>query len=55
MNLTLVESINEDDQITTYDDINFVVSKKQAPYFANTKIDYVKGIFGNGYFKLIRV
>jgi len=35
--------------------VKFIVASKANAYFNNTKVDYVKTIFGGGEFKLITV
>ena len=53
--MALVESVNEDDEQATKEGINFIVSQRQNSYFQNTKLDFTKGIFGKGSFKLLKV
>lgn len=55
LKLALEESAGEEDQITEVDGVKFIVASKANAYFNNTKVDYVKTIFGGGEFKLITV
>jgi Fe-S cluster assembly iron-binding protein IscA len=55
LRLALEESALESDEITEESGIQFLVNKRDKVYFENTKIDYVKTIFGGGQFKVIRV
>ncbi|EIJ82659.1 hypothetical protein [Bacillus methanolicus] len=43
------------DQIYEFDDIKILIHSKDFVYFDHTKLDYVKDVFGNGRFQLIRV
>ncbi|GEN31685.1 Fe-S cluster assembly iron-binding protein IscA [Cerasibacillus quisquiliarum] len=51
--MALVESVNPNDSVTEIDGIKFVVDKGQAAYFENTKLDFVKSMFGFGEFRLV--
>ena len=53
LQLALVESVNPNDSVTEIDGIKFVVDKGQAAYFENTKLDFVKSMFGFGEFRLV--
>jgi Fe-S cluster assembly iron-binding protein IscA len=53
--LTLEESASENDEITEIDGIQFLVNERNQVYFANTKIDYTKNLFGGGQFKVLQV
>ncbi|WP_164985024.1 hypothetical protein [Ammoniphilus sp. CFH 90114] len=54
MELTLEESAGEQDEVFEVEGIHFLIATNKKPYFHQTKLDYVKGIFG-GDFKLLRV
>ncbi|QNO16592.1 hypothetical protein HYG86_02595 [Alkalicella caledoniensis] len=49
------ESAKPDDTEFSQNGIKFLISEKNAPYFQNTKLDFVKGVFGNGQFKLLKI
>jgi len=53
--LALEESSNPNDTITEVDGIKFIVDSNQSSYFQNAKLDYIKGMFGMGEFKIIHV
>jgi Fe-S cluster assembly iron-binding protein IscA len=55
LRLALEESALENDEITEESGIQFLVNERDRVYFENTKIDYVKTLFGGGQFKVIRV
>ncbi|WP_350344043.1 hypothetical protein PRVXT_000412 [Proteinivorax tanatarense] len=50
--MTLEESQKENDEKVVKHDITFLLSKKQSIYFQNKTLDFSKGIFGKGKFKL---
>ncbi|WP_191126322.1 hypothetical protein [Cerasibacillus terrae] len=51
--MALVESTNPNDSVTEVDGIKFAVDKGQATYFENSKLDFVKSVFGFGEYKLV--
>ncbi len=53
LQLALVESTNPNDSVTEVDGIKFAVDKGQATYFENSKLDFVKSVFGFGEYKLV--
>jgi len=53
--LALEESSKSNDQVTEVDGIKFLINSSQSSYFENVKLDYTKGMFGMGEFKLVRV
>ena len=55
LRLTLEESALDSDEITEQDGIQFLVNERDKVYFENTKLDYVKALFGGGQFKVLRV
>lgn len=55
LQLALEESTHEKDKVTEVDGVKFVIDENQAPYFNNVKLDYTKGMFGMGEYKLIRL
>lgn len=55
LQLALEESSNPNDTITEVDGIKFIVDSNQSSYFQNAKLDYIKGMFGMGEFKIIHV
>lgn len=54
LELTLEESALENDESIEVEGIKFLIAHSKKPYFNETKLDYVKGIFG-GEFKILRV
>lgn len=55
LQLALEESSHPNDQVTEIEGIKFIIASNQTPYFQDTKLDYIKGVFGMGEFKILRV
>ena len=53
--MALEESAKPDDKEFSQDGIKFLINEKHMSYFENVKLDFVKGTFGNGQFKLHKV
>lgn len=53
LKLALEESAGEKDQVIEVEGIKFLVQDNATAYFQNTKIDYLKGMFGSGEFKIL--
>lgn len=55
LDLALEESAGNNDEVVTIEDVKFLIHKNATPYFQNTKLDYVRGLFGQGEFKILTV
>jgi len=55
LQLALEESTNPNDTVTEVEGIKFLVDSNQSAYFENVKLDYTKGAFGFGEYKLLKV
>lgn len=55
LRLALDESKGEHDQLIEIDEVKFLIHSRKAPYFQNTKLDFVKNWFGAGEFKILNM
>jgi Fe-S cluster assembly iron-binding protein IscA len=53
LKLALEESVGDNDELIEIEGIKFLIHSNYRPYFQNTKIDFTKGFFGGGQFKII--
>ncbi|WP_180953637.1 hypothetical protein [Bacillus sp. T33-2] len=44
-----------EDRTFEIEDISILINEKDKVYFENTKLDYVKDVFGSGRFQLLKV
>lgn len=54
LKLSLEEQPITDDEIIEYKNIQYIIQKRDLVYFEQTKLDYVKDVYGNGKFKLFK-
>lgn len=55
LQLALDESATKNDQLVEYENIKFLFDSRKEAYFNGIKLDYVKNVFGQGQFKIIKV
>ncbi|WP_181884621.1 hypothetical protein [Neobacillus piezotolerans] len=55
MNLSLEEQKLTHDHEFDYKDLNILIHENDLVYFNNTKLDFVKDVFGSGRFQLLKV
>ncbi|MGJ7921161.1 hypothetical protein [Neobacillus sp. LXY-4] len=53
--MSLEEQPITNDEIHTFENIQFLIQPRDVVYFNQTKLDYVKDVLGNGRFQLLRV
>ncbi|MBO8155107.1 MAG: hypothetical protein H0Z32_01490 [Bacillaceae bacterium] len=53
--MALEESKDDTDTVIETEKLRFLIGQHTTPYVENTKLDYVKSVFGFGQFKLLRV
>lgn len=55
LKLSLEEQPLSNDEQIEVEGINLLIHPKDRVYFENTKLDYVKDVFGSGRFQLLKV
>ena len=53
--MALEESVSENDEIIEECGIRLLVSEKDLAYLNHGKVDYIKNVFGEGQFVVLRV
>lgn len=55
LRLALEESASDDDEIIEQSGVQFLVKNKDQAYLDHAKIDYVKNVFGQGQYLVLRI
>jgi Fe-S cluster assembly iron-binding protein IscA len=53
--LSLEEQPLQADQLYTFDQLDILIHPNDYVYFHQTKLDYVKDVFGKGQYKLLKM
>ncbi|WP_458415314.1 iron-sulfur cluster biosynthesis family protein [Schinkia sp. CFF1] len=53
--MALEESASDDDEIIEQSGVQFLVKNKDQAYLDHAKIDYVKNVFGQGQYLVLRI
>ncbi|CEG27395.1 hypothetical protein [Bacillus sp. B-jedd] len=55
MNLSLEEQKLPKDKEYDFEDLKILIHENDMVYFNDTKLDYVKDVFGSGRFQLLKI